>query len=427
MINNCPNCGKPVRPGAKFCGSCGFTISPSLPAPPGGTPPVQKAPPVQNATPRVEQPSPAEPLPPGTIACPHCGKPVRQQARFCTSCGKAIAPATPPPARIPPPASPPPPIPSGGPSLQPAQPSPRPVQAQRPRLNLRPFLRKYWIWLVILILILGVGIPLGIYALTRGDGGSEAAATFTEMPIALVTDTFTPTAMLTETPTPTLEPTGTPTGTPAPTLTQTVTSPTDLPSPTATQVPPSSTPTQPAPSATSTPAPLVDENFSQLLDQNWAAWGVPIPLVSSEGWLELGSVNAGDAGVSSKALVELKPGTTIQFRARVTDPASSVGIALDWDAGEGVRLPNSPPGSIRVQIAAGQIKLLIPQNPTTCQQTLADAGSRVYEVRIGEGGRVFLFVDAREACSLVDTLPVGVGRISFSGIGWVDDVKVIAP
>jgi uncharacterized Zn finger protein (UPF0148 family) len=35
---SCPNCGKPLRPGARFCGNCGHTI-PATPSAQAGTPP----------------------------------------------------------------------------------------------------------------------------------------------------------------------------------------------------------------------------------------------------------------------------------------------------------------------------------------------------------------------------------------------------
>ena len=51
---NCPTCGAPLKPGIKFCGSCGAAV-PQAPA-----------------------------------ACPGCGQPVNPGARFCGSCGQAL-------------------------------------------------------------------------------------------------------------------------------------------------------------------------------------------------------------------------------------------------------------------------------------------------------------------------------------------------
>jgi hypothetical protein len=48
----CPSCSKPVKPGARFCESCGKPIG---------------------------------------CLCPRCGRPVRPQARFCEACGTALS------------------------------------------------------------------------------------------------------------------------------------------------------------------------------------------------------------------------------------------------------------------------------------------------------------------------------------------------
>lgn len=61
--NTCPACGRPVRPGARFCAGCGQTLAPP-PAAPG--PAVQAAAPPQ---------------------CRQCGAPLRPGAKFCSKCG----------------------------------------------------------------------------------------------------------------------------------------------------------------------------------------------------------------------------------------------------------------------------------------------------------------------------------------------------
>jgi len=59
----CPHCGRPVRVGARFCGSCGRTLV----APPA--PPAAPTPPSAQAT-----------------RCPRCGNQVRPGAKFCGKC-----------------------------------------------------------------------------------------------------------------------------------------------------------------------------------------------------------------------------------------------------------------------------------------------------------------------------------------------------
>lgn len=56
---HCPSCNRLVKPGARFCESCG-------------------------------KPLPA-PAPVASCTCPKCGRPVRPQARFCEGCGAALA------------------------------------------------------------------------------------------------------------------------------------------------------------------------------------------------------------------------------------------------------------------------------------------------------------------------------------------------
>lgn len=53
---SCPACGSPLKPGIKFCGSCGAAVPTAPPA------------------------------------CPHCGQAVNPGARFCGSCGSAVSP-----------------------------------------------------------------------------------------------------------------------------------------------------------------------------------------------------------------------------------------------------------------------------------------------------------------------------------------------
>ncbi len=55
----CPNCGAPLRAGARFCRACG--------------------------QPATVEPQPAE------AACAHCGAPLRPGARFCRACGQPVA------------------------------------------------------------------------------------------------------------------------------------------------------------------------------------------------------------------------------------------------------------------------------------------------------------------------------------------------
>jgi len=70
----CPNCGMPLKPGAKFCTSCGMReVSPATqPA----TEPLRNQPTSQPPTSTNTQPT-----------CHNCGMPLKPGAKFCTGCG----------------------------------------------------------------------------------------------------------------------------------------------------------------------------------------------------------------------------------------------------------------------------------------------------------------------------------------------------
>jgi VWFA-related protein len=53
----CPHCGHPLRAGAKFCSGCGRTLAP---------------------------------MPIGSMTCPHCGNTLRPLAKFCSKCGQRL-------------------------------------------------------------------------------------------------------------------------------------------------------------------------------------------------------------------------------------------------------------------------------------------------------------------------------------------------
>ncbi len=66
----CVKCGRPLKPGARFCPACGS--------------PQASAPPVQS--------KPAAPAAPSPQVCPNCGKAIRPGVKFCASCGNRLSP-----------------------------------------------------------------------------------------------------------------------------------------------------------------------------------------------------------------------------------------------------------------------------------------------------------------------------------------------
>ncbi|HPC06464.1 MAG TPA: zinc-ribbon domain-containing protein [Anaerolineaceae bacterium] len=120
MSVTCPNCGKTVRTGAKFCSHCGKEMPATVPLsqetslPPEPAPVPETEPGAPEASPAEPQPAEPQPAVPATEICLHCGKTIRQGIKFCNYCGKptaaagevpaaqAIRQSVPPPAAIPP-------------------------------------------------------------------------------------------------------------------------------------------------------------------------------------------------------------------------------------------------------------------------------------------------------------------------------------
>lgn len=82
--NLCPSCGKELKPNAKFCKYCGMTIATPEPT----TEPEPKA--VEPAVVIPPEPVQPEPEPVKNI-CPNCGKELKPNAKFCKYCGMTIA------------------------------------------------------------------------------------------------------------------------------------------------------------------------------------------------------------------------------------------------------------------------------------------------------------------------------------------------
>lgn len=127
-LNTCPRCSSTITVGQKFCTTCGNAIVTQ----PTSTQPQYSTPPQPQPTPPQSQRVPSAP-PPIARTCGRCGATVRPGKRFCTSCGAKIQEAAPPPYVVPTqqppsvPAPPPPPLQYG----QPTQlPQPRTVTAQ---------------------------------------------------------------------------------------------------------------------------------------------------------------------------------------------------------------------------------------------------------------------------------------------------------
>ena len=329
----CPKCGKPLRPGAKFCGSCGHVIS-------GAQPPA--------AAPR---PAPAQAAPAaqqgGGPPCPHCGQPLRPGAKFCNNCGKSSTPSGPVAAPITPPAAS---APSPSPALSrtPAQrmPGPAPVKAappgrtpppaarpgapvaaakRPPRKGLRVGIIAAALTLCLVLVVVGYFI-LGYFDVVPLPFGpkTEVAVVTTE-----TQDASTPpgdtkeTLASTDTPLPTFTPVTVAATTEVPTLAGETNTP----------LPP--TDTLPGPSVTPGPAKEFVEDFSgevSDLNKRWSLWGNSKPLKrKSIPYLELKAVsNPNLGGLTSFVEVPYKSGAEVEFKARLSD-IYDVPMFFYWD------------------------------------------------------------------------------------------------
>lgn len=452
----CPHCGKPLRPGARFCGSCGKEVTPSDLA-------SAKAPAVKPAD--AQQAAPA---------CPHCGQPLRSGARFCNACGKSIAAPTAASA------------PEGAPPVQPAANalpqaaqqttgSHKPVSPDARRLPVekpakaeatstaKPKRAGLRLGMILGLLILCVGVTVGGFFVVR--------AFFPDLLAVLTTPTLevipsTGTATPVDVQEPTLEPTASQPSIDTPTETPSQPSPTKASSQT-----PMATP-----APTLSPAPtgrdLIDEDFSVTPLTNWDLWSYsqprPVPTRSGDNFYL--KMTAGDfptqAGATSNLAVPYDDNVVIEFTASLNaqqplmfifdwDPInfdrkknSDPGSNSDGDGDDGIGNDDGPffpplfPNSLLDQQAANTvgIRLIIQRNEITlyfpgmqvCKAALTGAVLRTYQIRVQPGSprRIDLLVDGQSLSSCpgdVAEFAFTGGKISFTGHGELYSVKVIVP
>ena len=365
MTTTCPHCGNAVRPGARFCGSCGETLEAD-----------------QVTTTYHDR----------KATCPHCGMPVRTDARFCPSCGEAITtiavsataedesvePAQT-PAETPPVVGTPPP---GTPPSEPTAGTPAP--------------RRNWLLIITLVIMFVIVLALGGYVVWEkgwfGLGGTQTPTTSVTS-IALLTPS--PTEEAAETGTPTLTPEGTPQATE-----------TLLPTPT----------TQ----ATT----VIEEDFETDLGQNWIVWGTPEPQVVQglTNFLDLDAAPRA-AGVTSKALFALSPNMQISFEAALKDSTPDDILSMDWDPVEVIRQPGEAPAPLHLDLGEDGFTLVV-SGITVCREPIPDNNNHTYTIQL-DINLISLQVDGDQVCPPVTIdIPLGEGRIAFAGRGRIDNILV---
>lgn len=462
----CPNCGKPLRAGARFCGNCGAT----LPAPA----------------------RPAVPPPPSATICPHCGKPIREGARFCGSCGKSVdlepeapgdaSPAGEPvtsapsaaPAAVPlaaqgnsqaalpasqqetrrtaPGSAPAHPVETGpGRRVSSPHPAPPPSAAGAVARAAPTQRRRIGLWLALVGGVACLGLLAGAYILAdqmdwlKGlpvPGGEPATAAAlapaATNPVVPATETeavqaTTPSSLM-----PVVASPATATGEP----TAIATSAPTLPAPTETTVPLS--PTLPAaPSLQATTAvpqevvALFDDTFDNGLAGYWRTWGSPRPLIDrgpGDAWLSLKALDVPTSGgITSRRdfVIFNEPGAEIEFEAQL-DSNYPLGVLLfDWDPlDQFERGPdNGDAGLIHLELRKGEVRLQTAMSGERCSHAITGQTMHTYAMRIETGQAIKLYIDGQATpCSISDMgLDPMAGSVSFSGLGWITRVKVSLP
>ena len=92
MAAFCPKCGKEIRTGGKFCGSCGHKLTSHTPGSETTKPQDESLEALETSA--EDKPEPQDEIPStaanGEINCPYCDQPIREGVQFCAHCGKKL-------------------------------------------------------------------------------------------------------------------------------------------------------------------------------------------------------------------------------------------------------------------------------------------------------------------------------------------------
>jgi len=394
MLTTCPNCGKTVRTGAKFCSHCGkempatvpLSQEAALPPEPEHAPEPESA--ALEATAHeaaVPEAAPAEPqhveaqsILPASEICLHCGKTIRQGIKFCNFCGKptaaaGIGPTTPPSSQAVPPVPPPPA------AIPPVQPL---AGVEAPRKKGR---KKGWLVALILLLLILCALAAAAFLALRGTFGDlQLPEPLEELSSRL--QLATPTSEPTRTPKPTKTPTAT--ETPEPTFTPTLTK---------------------TPTLTPTPEPeyIFYDSFETGLNDWWFIFGPNLPNDANEGKLVLFSSLPYESGIINSSSFVLTPGTEIGVTASLYEVPPNDSLKMAWQQAGTVSPAQSATSPAVIEVNIGTTLQTMALNDTvnnfviaSCSVSkLIDSEFYTYTVRI-EGERIGLYMDDLELCSV---------------------------
>ena len=384
MAYECPNCGKPTRPHARFCGFCGYRLQAAESdaakksefSQLGQTKPNQKAAP--GAT-------------PNSISCPYCGKINRPGVKFCAGCGKQLTPGRTP------------------------QVSPPPVSLDEKTTRVKGSRIVRFVVFLGVFVIICVSLFFIAYSFGYLDLDTIFPSwTATAVVVGETEPTNTP-VQFTQTPSPSQEPTNT--STPTSTLSPTETLP---------------------PTATSTPTPkiLFEDQYNQDL-RNWQSWENPSedmdtdilpPQIILNEYLDLKGMDYDKVGVTSVQTITLVSGLVIEFEAEVDNPVNA-SLYFDWSPGNDPRPPDQL-GPIYLEVKDTEVVFhyIYDGNDMECPVPFQDSLLRTYRILFGSDWEVVLSVgdeNLEEVCrSFIDQPGQLFGRITFSGFGLIDRITI---
>lgn len=409
MSATCPVCGKPVRIGAKFCSTCGAEMPATIPlsqveAPPDAESSSGHVHDASESTPPEPLASEVQPTAPSSVPCPHCGKAVRAEAKFCNFCGKptALAEVRPEPAeqKASVPAAPLPP--AAIPPVQPAAGTKPPKKKGG---------KKGWLVFLILLLVFLCALAVAAFLALRGTFGDLQLPEPLEG-LSSRLQPATPTSELTRTPKPTKTPTAT--ETPEPTFTPTKTL---------------------APTITPTPEPEYTfyDSFETGLNDWWFVIGPNLPKDANEGKLVLFSSLPEESGVINSLSFVLTPGTEIGVIASLYDVPPNDSFKIAWQLTGTASPAQAATTPAAIQVSIGTTLQTMVLNDTvnnfmiaSCSVSkLIDDGYYTYSVRIEEE-RIGLYLDDLELCSVgmvPDNLAVD-GNLVLTGNAILDEVYI---
>lgn len=413
MSATCPNCGKTVRTGAKFCSHCGKEMPATVPLSQETSLPPEPAS-VPETEPGAPEPSPAEPQPaeqqsaepqaaaPVTEICLHCGKTIRQGIKFCNYCGKPTAAAGAVPVTLAKSTGAVPPPPAAIPPMQP------PAGAEAPKKKGR---KKGCIVILIVLLAAGLLLVAAAFLALRGTFGDlQLPAPVEEFASRL--GKTTPTSEPTRTPKPTKTPTAT--ETPEPTFTPTLTL---------------------TPTMTPTPEPEYTfyDSFETGLNDWWFVIGPNLPKDANEGKLVLFSSLPEESGVINSLSFVLTSGTEIGVIASLYDVPPNDSFKIAWQLAETASPAQAATTLPSIQVSIGTTLQTMVLNDTVNNFTIAscsvskliDEDFYTYSVRV-EDERIGLYMDDLELCSvgMVPDQLAADGNLVLTGNAILDEVYI---